>query len=351
MLQLLRPARVFRPPYLRPLGVRCNSSIAFVFDIDGVLLRGKKEIPGAGNALRLLDSHHIPWILLTNGGGISEKARVEYISQELDIPISPHQIVQSHTPMKKYARDKTYHRVMVVGGPGDSARHVALDYGFKDVITPGDIVRQTPSISPHHRYTAEELAKYTREVDLSTPVDAVLVFNDPRDVGTDLQIVLDLLNSKGGVIGTLRDQKRADERPAIPIVFSNNDFVWANEYPLPRFGQGAFRLAVEAQYSHFNRTKGVLQSTILGKPFKIQYDYAHSVLVDWNKGKNIDRVYMVGDNPESDIKGANDNGWESILLRSGVFKDADWDTIVAKPTAGLYDNVFDAVLATIKERK
>ena len=28
----------------------------------------------------------------------------------------------------------------------------------------------------------------------------------------------------------------------------------------------------------------------------------------------------IGDNPKSDIRGANDIGWISILVRSGVFK-------------------------------
>ncbi len=29
---------------------------------------------------------------------------------------------------------------------------------------------------------------------------------------------------------------------------------------------------------------------------------------------------MVGDNPAADIAGANAHGWESILLRTGVYK-------------------------------
>jgi len=31
-------------------------------------------------------------------------------------------------------------------------------------------------------------------------------------------------------------------------------------------------------------------------------------------------VYMVGDNPESDIAGANAHGWNSILVRTGVYR-------------------------------
>ena len=30
---------------------------------------------------------------------------------------------------------------------------------------------------------------------------------------------------------------------------------------------------------------------------------------------------MIGDTPESDIQGANQKGWVSILVRTGIFKD------------------------------
>ena len=60
-------------------------------------------------------------------------------------------------------------------------------------------------------------------------------------------------------------------------------------------------------------------------------------------------IYMVGDNPESDIKGANDNGWQSILLRTGVFQDEDYEGIIAKPTVGVFDNVEEAVKHVLRK--
>ena len=35
------------------------------------------------------------------------------------------------------------------------------------------------------------------------------------------------------------------------------------------------------------------------------------------------KVYAVGDNILSDIIGANAHGWESILVKTGVYKDGD----------------------------
>jgi ribonucleotide monophosphatase NagD (HAD superfamily) len=34
-------------------------------------------------------------------------------------------------------------------------------------------------------------------------------------------------------------------------------------------------------------------------------------------------VYMVGDNPESDIAGANAFGWNSILVKTGVYRNGE----------------------------
>ena len=33
------------------------------------------------------------------------------------------------------------------------------------------------------------------------------------------------------------------------------------------------------------------------------------------EGVTISKIYMIGDNPAGDVKGANQQGWESILLR------------------------------------
>jgi len=43
------------------------------------------------------------------------------------------------------------------------------------------------------------------------------------------------------------------------------------------------------------------------------------------KHDNVGNIYMIGDNPASDIRGANAIGWPSFLVRTGVFRDADND--------------------------
>ncbi len=56
--------------------------------IDGVLVRSSNPIPGAHEALSYLQSEKIPFILLTNGGGKTEAARVAYLEKKLQIPFA-----------------------------------------------------------------------------------------------------------------------------------------------------------------------------------------------------------------------------------------------------------------------
>lgn len=353
-----------------PLGAPAEGlqkRIAFTFDIDGVLIRGPHALPHAAPALQQLDRHNIPWILLTNGGGRSEQDRVDGLSALLKTPIHRDQFIQSHTPLKPLA--SKYKRVLVIGGDGDRCRHVAEDvYGFSEAVITADIVRANPSVWPFHRYTTSELETIARphfQPDQS-PIDAVLVFNDPRDMGADLQIVIDVLLSEGGHVGTRRAAVGTPNGPAtppeaatpsVPIFFSNDDLLWANPYPVPRFGQGAFRVAVEALYAQLTRGAH-LESTIIGKPHRFTYDYANRVLLEWtqkthtasngngaaDKMTAFDKVFMVGDNPASDITGANAYGWDSLLVRTGVFHDEDLPGLPkeARPTH-IFDHVGDAV--------
>lgn len=340
--------------------------IAFAFDVDGVLLRGTEPIPKASEALKLLNKNKIPYILLTNGGGKLEADRVKFISNALNVDISPLQIVQSHTPYKTLSNK--YERILAVGTP--SVKKVAQEYGFKDVVHPFDIIRYNKTITPFSGVTNTELLENSTEIkDLTTKkFDAILVFNDPHDWAGDLQIISDVLNSEGGMLNTFRKQNQWD--PSVPIFFSNNDLLWATQYELNRFGQGAFRHLVRTLYSEMNMGFP-LRDFVIGKPTKITYDFAHHVLIDWrNKLINnetsstiqhlpslghkpeaspFEKIFMIGDNPASDIAGAVRNGWDSYLVKTGVYRDGD---VLDKnqPTI-IVDDVYTAVTKVLNELK
>lgn len=341
-----------------------RKNVAFAFDIDGVLLRSKTPIPGAGDALRLLNQNKIPYILLTNGGGYLEKDRTAFISKVLDVEISPLQIVLSHSPYKALV-DK-YERVLAVGTEG--VRNVAETYGFKDVVHQTDILRYNRSIAPYSGLSDEQLLKCSKVIPNidKKRFDAVLVFNDPHDWAADIQIISDALNSENGMLNTCRRTKSST--PSIPIYFSNQDLLWATDYSLNRIGQGAFRLLNRRLYAALN--DGLpLEDFAIGKPTKLTYDFAHHVLIDWQKKlasnqlnsteqrlpplgvapqtSPFENVYMVGDNPASDIIGAQRYGWDSCLVRTGVYQDGT-PLGAVKPTM-IVDNVYEAVKKVLNQ--
>ncbi|KAK5273355.1 hypothetical protein LTR16_012743, partial [Cryomyces antarcticus] len=88
--------------------VKAAKDIAFVFDIDGVLVHGDRLIPEGKRVLDILNGDNelgikIPHIFLTNGSGKPEQARVQQLSNILHSPISTDQFIQSHTPMRALA--------------------------------------------------------------------------------------------------------------------------------------------------------------------------------------------------------------------------------------------------------
>lgn len=101
--------------------------------IDGVLLRASQPLPGASETLAYLDVQQIPFIFLTNGGGVHETERVERLNKQLGLALTPNRIVQSHTPFTELVKgaDETARAplenkcVLVIGGNGDKCRQVA----------------------------------------------------------------------------------------------------------------------------------------------------------------------------------------------------------------------------------
>jgi HAD superfamily hydrolase (TIGR01456 family) len=286
-----------------------------------------------------------PYIFVTNGGGKSEQERCLDLSRQLEIEVSPGQFICGHTPMREMA--ERYRTVLVVGGEGEKCRHVAEGYGFKDVVTPGDIIKDNQNTTPFRKLNEVETAHSRARNFNQAEIEAIFVFADSRDWAGDQQIILDLLMSKKGRLGTRADG--FNEGP--PVFFSHNDVVWSTSHELTRIGMGALRASLEAMFKAV--TQGDLQTTAFGKPQIGTFRFATRLLQQWRKDTHgIDSppetVYFIGDTPESDIRGTNeyddspDSGsiWYSILVRTGVFRDGTKPRFQPKATV---DNVLDAV--------
>ncbi|GJE96802.1 HAD-superfamily hydrolase [Phanerochaete sordida] len=304
-----------------------SSPLAFAFDIDGVLIRGDRAIPSAKRALTILEGDNplktkIPYILLTNGGGIEETERCRRLSKELDFEIKPTQYIQAHTILKTVVEKYANKPVLVLGGRNDDVRKVAEGYGFRRAYTTLDVKAWNPSVWPFYDMTPDERAS-AQPVDFSkTPIHAALVFHDPRNWALDVQVLCDIILS-GGIVGGPYHE------PAVPVelVFCNPDLIWRSDFDRPRLGQGAFREAFQAVY---RALKGKpYPYTQYGKPTAATYKFAEQVLRDrlaeiqGGPVHEMPQVYMIGDNPESDIAGANGAGWNSVLVQTGVYDPAN----------------------------
>ena len=244
-------------------------------------------------------------------------------------------------------------------------------YGFKSVISTSDVYAQHPELwpfskffLPYHSKNSQSLPKpvLAGENDQALKIDSIFVYNDPRDWGLDLAIIVDCLLSKNGQIGTISAKNGNEKLPnrgyqqdgQPELFFSNPDLWFAAEFALPRLGQGGFRAALEGIWADITGgpSAGVeLQRRTFGKPHQETYKYAEkklearraSLLGEDATQSPLKQVVMVGDNPgtlyisntdkyhltdpltESDIKGASsfrsNRGikWMSALVKSGIY--------------------------------
>ncbi len=299
------------------------------------------------------------------------------LQEKLDVEITTDMFMQSHTP---FAELREYHdkTVLVVGGDYDKCQKVAQGYGFKNVVTPGDIYTAHPDIWPFAKPFSSVYSTFAkplpRQINPDTPaeslkIDAIFVYNDPRDWGLDAHLILDLMLSSHGILGTLSPKNGdknlpnngylQDSQPA--LYYSNPDLWWASSYHLNRLGQGGFQAAFAGLWNEV--TGGAkLTSTTIGKPTQATYEYAETLLRGRRKrlwgqvGLNdpLREVFMVGDNPESDIRGANEyrsphgSVWTSILVKTGVWREGKEPSY--KPDI-IRENVLEAVEWAVEDAR
>ncbi|EFX02268.1 HAD superfamily hydrolase [Grosmannia clavigera kw1407] len=274
-------------------------------------------------------------------------------------------------------RDQT---ILVTGSDAARARTIAERYGFRSVVTPADLLAAYPTLYPFDPLLASVYANTARplpkpllleggkqpaatasELDdrQHLRIAAAFVFNDPRDWALDIQLLTDLLQSRQGFLGTYDPEAVAHSHSHSPsrsmspftpprIFFSNGDLLWATTYHLPRLGQGAFAAAVSGVWAQLAHGQEMVphRATLLGKPNPATYRYAERVLLRYRDAllreiqhdktpshaaavpQPLQTVYMVGDNPESDIAGANQfrsahgTDWCSVLVGTGVYNAA-----------------------------
>lgn len=329
-------------------------STAFAFDIDGVLTRDNDPLPGARETLLMLQTLKVPFIFLTNTGGLTEAEHAAEVGQQLELQFAPEQFVLSHTPFRNIAPKLQDSNVLILGGVGQKSAEIAQAYGLKRILTSSDIFRVQPDIYPfaeitsaYHESIGRDIGSIPRTASGHIKIDAILVFSTPRDWGLDLELVVDLLLSHDGILGT-SSPRNGD--PAFPnngyqqdgqpgVYFCNPELSSAGRtYPQPRLGQGSFTAALEGIWAAVTGGAELLNVFSCGKPTSVTFEYAERALLDYHSAQcavnypgvqqmpKLEAVYMVGDEPENDIAGANefesraDLQWNSILVETGVYE-------------------------------
>lgn len=289
-----------------PKKILTKGSIGVAFDIDGVLLRGKELVQGAEEALKLLNSNNIPYIFVTNGGGVTEAKKAIELSNKFDIKIIEDQILLSHTPYKDYVSVYKDKRVLIIG-----SIEVAKNYGFKYAIDSKQLYLECPTMIKGYEHLLKDSIDKLDEKH-GELCHAVFCIGDSTDWALEIQALADVLRP----IDSSKYQR-------VPFYSCNADVLYRSEHPHPRFPQGAF---VEAFRCLFEQTENIkLIVNYFGKPFSIQFEMAVKMLQKHNINiKNdipLTKFIMIGDNPLSDIKGSNNakDNWFSVLVRTGMF--------------------------------
>lgn len=322
-------------------------NFGFTFDIDGVLTKDFKPLPGSRFALQKLQKAEIPFIFMTNSGGCTEAEKAKKMTRQFDLKIEEEHVILSHTPFRDLVPELKDKAVLVIGGVGDDIANLARSYGFNNVVSSTQLQNARSEIYPFRepqevQEPAEHILKCAHG---STPMAAILIWTNSRDWGTDLQIILDLLLSEKGHIGTrspyngdtnlLNSGYLQDGQPT--IYFCNPDIDFPSSFPQTRIAQGTFRAALDGIWA--TTTGGANFSThisVCGKPSTTTYLYGENALRDFHELLHARRsyklapplktIYMVGDNPASDIAGTNAFSspggveWKSILVETGVFQ-------------------------------
>eukprot|EP01063_Lacrimia_lanifica_P013092 TRINITY_DN19736_c0_g1_i1.p1 TRINITY_DN19736_c0_g1~~TRINITY_DN19736_c0_g1_i1.p1 ORF type:complete len:419 (+),score=148.01 TRINITY_DN19736_c0_g1_i1:233-1489(+) len=293
---------------------RCAAALqkGVLIDIDGVLIRGRAKIDGAGDALRALDAHGVPWVLLTNGWGREER-KAASVGDIIGYPVPTERVVVSHSPAGALHALKG--EKVLLSGKRNGA-DALQNYGFEKAVWSVDHIAahpdQTPLRCKERVYPASllEQSPYLRPV-CAEPYRAVVVFGEPGDWYCELQVMLDALCTDPAT-GVLTKAQQ------IPLYYFNDDFTYAGDHPDPRLAGGALLVCLEALFKRMTGTP--LQVQRYGKPHPVQYTFAEDRLNSLSPGAPVTDVYCVGDNIFSDIVGANQAGdaFTSVLVLSGV---------------------------------
>ncbi|NWS21215.1 HDHD5 hydrolase, partial [Pachyramphus minor] len=285
-------------------------SFGFLFDIDGVLVRGKTPIPAARTAFQKLVNSQgqflVPVVFVTNAGNCLRQKKADQLSHLLGVPISQDQVMMSHSPLRMFKR---YHeKCVLVSGQGPLL-DIAQDLGFCQPITIETLREKHPLLDAvdHDRRPNVLVSGYFCFKALS-----VVLFGEPVRWETSLQLIIDVLLTSGYP----GNPYHHENYPHIPVLACNMDLMWVAEAQSPRFGHGTFMVCLENIYKKITG-KELKYEALMGKPSRLTYQYAEQLLRaqalhrPWHQP--IHTLYAVGGSAALSQDDDMDHGWENQL--------------------------------------
>ncbi|XP_054442666.1 haloacid dehalogenase-like hydrolase domain-containing 5 isoform X2 [Pteronotus mesoamericanus] len=278
-------------------------TFGFLLDIDGVLVRGHQVIPAALEAFRrLLDAQgqlRVPVVFVTNAGNILQHDKAQELSALLGFRVEPDQVILSHSPLKLFSQ---FHgKRMLASGQGPLVEN-ARALGFENVVTVDELRMAFPTLDMVDLQRRPKTTTLPR--DDFPAIEGVLLLGEPVRWETSLQLIMDVLLSNGSP-GT---GPATAPDPHLPVLASNMDLLWMAEAKMPRFGHGTFLLCLETIYRKVTGRELRYQG-LTGKPSVLTYRYAEALIRQQAARRGwaapIRNLYAVGDNPMSDVYGAN----------------------------------------------
>ncbi|OQV21405.1 Cat eye syndrome critical region protein 5 [Hypsibius exemplaris] len=279
-------------------------SFGFLFDIDGVFLRGHHPLPAGAEALKRLTDDRgrfiVPTVFVTNAGNALRREKAAFLSEVFGVKISADQIIMAHSPFSMF---RQYHdRHFLVSGQGP-ATEIAESIGFTNVITVAQLRDRFPSLDmvDMSRRKAERI-HFEHDFE---KIEGVLLLGEPINWESSLQLVTDVLMTDGQPT----HRPTVMPWPHLPVLACNMDLLWMAEAPLPRFGHGTFLLCLETLYKKLTGNE-LVYSALVGKPSEATYHHAEFCLTQQARQMGrvdgpVTRIYAVGDNPDTDVFGAN----------------------------------------------
>ncbi|NXJ03147.1 HDHD5 hydrolase, partial [Psophia crepitans] len=293
-------------------------SFGFLFDIDGVLVRGKTPIPAAKTAFRKLVNAQgqflVPVVFVTNAGNCLRQEKADQLSHLLGVPVSQDQVMMSHSPLRMFKR---YHeKCVLVSGQGPLL-DIAQDLGFCQPITIETLREKHPLLDvvdherrPNVLHIQEQLCDFF-------PITAVVLFGEPVRWETNLQLIIDVLLTSGYP----GNPYHHENYPHIPVLACNMDLMWVAEAQSPRFGHGTFMVCLENIYKKITG-KDLKYEALMGKPSKLTYQYAEHLIraqaAERRWKQPIQTLYAVGGSAALSQDDEIDNSWENELASAAA---------------------------------